>query len=290
MPPVNKPELGLGDTGADVEELQRLLQKRLGNITVPGVPNLSQPSFIDADFGNSTELAVIAFQKQFTLPPPYDGVVGNRTWTALLQRVFPDIQSHWAADYITQMAYAEIVKGDDLGKFNPDAPINRAQFATLITVGFDPVATIRPGKEFSDVPRSFWAYDAIQKAYKAGFISGFDDGTFKPALNTLRQEAMITLAKALGNRADERPDVLNRYTDANSITAYAKTGVALATLHGIVVNFPKKEVLNPTRAATRAEVSAMLSRALTVQVKKGITLSHRAAGQPIDSAYVVSVS
>jgi S-layer homology domain/Putative peptidoglycan binding domain len=287
MPPVNKPELALGDTGADVEELQRLLQKRLFNIPVPGVPNLQQPSFIDADFGNSTEVAVIAFQKQFTLPPPYDGVVGNRTWTALLQRVFPDVQSHWAADYITQMASAEVVKGDDLGKFNPDAPLNRAQFATLMTVGFDPIATVRPGKEFSDVPRSFWAYDAIQKAYKAGFLSGFDDGTFKPALNTLRQDTLITLANALGTRRDGGAEVLNRYVDANSITPYAKTGVILATLHGIVVNFPKKEVLNPTRAATRAEVTAMLSRALTFYSQKGMTLSHRAAAQPIDSVYVV---
>jgi peptidoglycan hydrolase-like protein with peptidoglycan-binding domain len=287
MPPVNKPELRLGDAGAEVEELQRLLQKRLLNINVPGVPNLQQPSFIDADFGGSTETAVIACQKQFTLPPPYDGIVGNRTWTALLQRVFPDIQSHWAADYITQMAYAEIIKGDDLGKFNPDAPLNRAQFATLMTVGFEPIATVRPGKEFADVPRSFWAYDAIQKAYKAGYLSGFDDGTFKPNLNILRQDTLITLANALGTRRDGGADILNRYSDASSISNYAKTGVALATLHGIVVNFPRKELLNPTRAATRAEVTAMLSRALTFYTQKGMTLSHRAAGQPIDSAFVV---
>jgi hypothetical protein len=285
--PVNKPELALGDTGAPVEELQRLLQKRLSTIIVPDVPNLAQPSFIDGDFGNSTELAVIAFQKQFTLPLPYDGIVGDRTWTALLQRVFPDIQSHWAADYITQLAYAEVIKGDDLGQFNPDAVLNRAQFATLMTNGFDPVAIVRPGKEFSDVPPTHWAYNAIQKAYKAGFLSGYDDGTFKPNLSILRQDAIITLANALGTRRDGGADILNRYVDASLISGYAKTGVGLATLHGIVVNFPRKEALNPTRAATRAEVAAMLSRALTFYTQNGLTLSHRTAGQPIDSAYVV---
>jgi hypothetical protein len=287
MPPIPKPELRLGDAGAEVEVLQRLLQERLLNINVPGVPHLQQPSFIDGDFGISTETAVIAFQTQFTLPPPADGIVGDRTWTALLQRIFPDIQNHWAADYITQMAFADIVRGDDLGKFNPDAPLTRAQFATLITVGFDPIATVRPGKEFSDVPRSFWAYDAIQRAYKAGFLSGFDDGTFKPNLNTLRQDALLILANALGTRRDGGADILNRYRDANAISDYARIGVTLATLHGIVVNFPRQEVLNPTRAATRAEATAMLSRALTFYTQKGFSLSHRTAGQPIDSAFVV---
>lgn len=286
--PVNKPELALGDTGAAVEELQRLLQKRLNKITVPDVPNLAAPSFVDGDFGNTTKLAVIAFQKQFTLPLPYDGIVGDRTWTALLQQVFPDIPSHWAADYITQLAYAEVVKGDDLGKFNPDAVLNRAQFAALMTNGFDPVAIVRPGKQFSDVPTTHWAYNAIQKVYKAGFLSGYDDGTFKPDLRILRQDAIITLANAiLGTQRDYGADILNRYVDASSISEYAKKGVVLATLHGIVVNFPRLEVLNPARAATRAEVAAMLSRALTFYTKNGLTLTHRTAGQAIDSAYVV---
>jgi hypothetical protein len=145
---------------------------------------------------------------------------------------------------------------------------------------------VRSGKEFSDVPRSFWAYDAIQKAYKAGFLSGFDDGTFKPNLSILRQEVMITLANALGTKTGGT-NVLSRYVDANVISAFAKAGVTTATLHGIVVNFPRKDTLNPTKAATRADVAAMLSRSLTFHAQKGFGLSHRVAPQPINSAFVV---
>ncbi|MCU0565990.1 MAG: S-layer homology domain-containing protein [Oculatellaceae cyanobacterium Prado106] len=287
LPILNKPELALGDNGAAVEELQMLLQKRLAGITVPGSPNLQSPGFVDGDFGAGTEAAAIAFQEQFTLPPPPDGIVGNVTWVALLHRIFPDIQSHWAANYITQLGFAEVIQGDDLGKFNPDASITRAQFAALLARGFDPVATQRPGKEFSDVPTSHWAYTAIQKAYKAGFLSGYDDGTFKPNLSILRQDVIITLANTLGTRRDGSEAVLNRYTDARSISNYARNGVILATLHGIVVNFPQINTLNPTRAATRAEVAAMLSRSLTFYVQKGFNLSHPVAPQPIDSAFVV---
>ncbi len=41
-------------------------------------------------------------------------------------------------------------------------------------------AAKRPAIEFKDVQSNFWAYAAIQSAYKGQFVSGYPDGTFKP--------------------------------------------------------------------------------------------------------------
>lgn len=68
--PSSSPELGRGDFGAAVTEVQQLLQ-RAGIPTGP----------IDGDYGAMTQAAVRRFQTARGLP--VDGVVGPRTWAAL---------------------------------------------------------------------------------------------------------------------------------------------------------------------------------------------------------------
>lgn len=69
--PVNKPILQIGATGKAVEELQRLLEKRVGDVELE----------IDGIFGETTKLAVQVFQNRVFLKD--DGVVGAKTWKAL---------------------------------------------------------------------------------------------------------------------------------------------------------------------------------------------------------------
>lgn len=68
----SSPDLGVGDFGASVTQVQQLLQ-RAGVATGP----------IDGDFGPMTQAAVRRFQASRGLP--VDGVVGAQTWTALKQ-------------------------------------------------------------------------------------------------------------------------------------------------------------------------------------------------------------
>lgn len=70
-PPSNgKPVLRRGSTEDAVGDLQRMLQK-LGFMVA-----------VDDDFGAGTEVAIAAFQTQQGIEP-VDGIVGDRTWTAL---------------------------------------------------------------------------------------------------------------------------------------------------------------------------------------------------------------
>lgn len=58
-----------GSTGAEVKELQRLLNLAGANLVV------------DGDFGSKTLEAVLSFQREHGLDP--DGIVGPKTWVKL---------------------------------------------------------------------------------------------------------------------------------------------------------------------------------------------------------------
>ena len=83
--PVTKPILRLGNTGAYVSRVQRLLNFQ-GTIS-PEV--FGHPGFyfgpINGQFDLATQNAIKAFQADETPPLLADGIVGNKTWAALTQ-------------------------------------------------------------------------------------------------------------------------------------------------------------------------------------------------------------
>lgn len=188
---------------------------------------------------------------------------------------FPDIQGHWAQRYIQALADRNIISGFPDGTFRPNAPVTRAEFAAIVNKAFTP--TPRGGSvEFSDVPRNFWGYSAIQTAAQSGFLAGYPGGSFEPNQQIPRVQVIVALASGLNLNSSDT-SVLSYYQDAAQIPAYAATKVAAATQRRIVVNYPNVRQLNPNRNATRAEVAAFVYQALV----------NAGRAQPLGSTYVV---
>ncbi|HLO88703.1 MAG TPA: DUF1565 domain-containing protein [Nostocaceae cyanobacterium] len=174
---------------------------------------------------------------------------------------FNDVPAgYWAKAYIEALAAQNIIAGFPDGTFKPNEPVTRAQFATIINKAFAPAAK-RGTISFSDVQSNFWAYNAIQSAYKGQFVSGYPDGTFKPQQQIPRVQALVSLANGLGLTANSQ-NVLGFYTDAGQIPDYAVGPVAAATVRQLVVNYPTVKQLDPNRQATRAEIAAFVYQAL----------------------------
>jgi hypothetical protein len=176
---------------------------------------------------------------------------------------FPDVAGHWAQPFIETLATRGLVAGFPDGSFRPNATVTRAEFAAMIRQAFDQ-PTRRTAVEFEDVPASYWAYTAIQTAYRTGFLSGFPDGTFRPEEVTPRVQALVSLASGLELSSNEAiATLLNRYyQDAAQIPNYAQGQIAAATSNRVVVNYPNPELLRPDQAATRADVAAFIYQAL----------------------------
>ncbi|MEY3255962.1 MAG: hypothetical protein RLZZ29_1097 [Cyanobacteriota bacterium] len=70
---------------------------------------------------------------------------------------FSDLpQNYWARDYIEELAAMEIIDGYPDGTFRPNAPITRAQLATLLPKIFFK-DKIREEVAFRDIPKNHWA-------------------------------------------------------------------------------------------------------------------------------------
>ncbi|OKH28929.1 DUF1565 domain-containing protein [Chroogloeocystis siderophila] len=193
------------------------------------------------------------------------------------QFAFSDVQGLWAQPYIAALASREIIAGFPDGTFKPNEPVTRAQFAAIVSKAFTPTPQ-REAQDFNDVSRNFWGYQAIQTAYRGGFVAGYPGGAFQPQQQIPRVQVLVSLANGLNLRADN-PNVLSTYADASQIPGYATDAVAAATQRQLVVNYPTPNQLNPNRPATRAEVAAFVYQAL---VNSG-------RAQAIASPYLVRV-
>lgn len=90
---------------------------------------------------------------------------------------------------------AGIITGLDGNRFGPTEPVTRAQAAAMIMRALgNPAAAVR--KTFADADTiPSWAQGAVQAAVEKGIIDGFEDNTFRPALNATRAQAAKMLSR-----------------------------------------------------------------------------------------------
>lgn len=92
---------------------------------------------------------------------------------------FADVTAEmWCNKPISTMAALGIVKGRSAELFDPDAPITRAEFAT-ICARFD-TSVDHGASNFTDIA-GHWAEADIERAATLGWIKGYTDGTFRPS-------------------------------------------------------------------------------------------------------------
>jgi hypothetical protein len=171
---------------------------------------------------------------------------------------FVDLDGHWFDDEIRALADDGVVSGYGNGTIRPDRSVTRAEFAALLTSAFD----LSGDRDitFSDIeteyPDDYWARDAIYEAAEAGFLSGYDDGTFRPERPVRKVEAMVSLSNGLGYSGGNKGSLPYIYEDADEIPDWAKQAVVDGVAGGLIDRnpFPLGDWLEPQADATRAEI------------------------------------
>ena len=108
----------------------------------------------------------------------------------------------WCNNAISTLSNMGILKGDKDGRFRPNDPVTRAEFAAIAARFSDGAAD--DYADFSDVPNDYWASKEIAKAAKLGWIKGYTDGTFRPTNNITRAEVMTLVNRVLERGVDEK--------------------------------------------------------------------------------------
>jgi hypothetical protein len=180
-----------------------------------------------------------------------------------------DVAGNWAEPFIKVLVEKGIIAGYPDGTFRPDQPVNRAEFAALLTKAFDLTPT-KEASTFRDVPKKFWGAAVIDKAYRAGFLAGYPNKTFGPNQNILRIESLVSISNGSKLQADGSPSKVDElFTDAGQVPPFGRDALISATQKCVTVSvsYPDGKTFNPNGIATRADVAAFIHQALVASGK-----------------------
>lgn len=142
------------------------------------------------------------------------------------------------------------------GTFMPQANITRAEVAAIIYRLMTPASRAKFSSAdcmFSDVQAGMWFNESVCTLVKAGIISGYPDGTFKPNQSITRAEFSSMIARMfsvsyVGNNSFED---INGHWAQSYMNILSKLGILKGDSNGNA---------NPDANLTRAEAAAMCNR------------------------------
>ena len=140
--------------------------------------------------------------------------------------------------------------------FAPNQDTSRAMIATILwrLEGSPAVDSLMM---FGDVPQGQWYSEAVCWAAGEGVAAGYGNGKFGPN-DAITREQLCTMLWRYAGRPETEPS-LSGYTDADSVSDYARQAVAWAVEQGVVTG-ATSTTLAPRGMATRAQAAAMLMR------------------------------
>jgi uncharacterized repeat protein (TIGR02543 family) len=187
------------------------------------------------------------------------------------QATFSDIGNHWARETIVNLGSRLVLSGYEDGRFRPDRPVTRAEFAAFLVRGLGLLGQEGAGAAtFTDVSEKDWYRDAAGTAAAYGLIRGLADGRFAGSDRITREQAMAIMARAMaltglqGALDDDasEDEMLRSFADAGEVSGWARREVAVIVRAGIVLG-KDRGALAPGDMLSRAEAAVLIHRLLT---------------------------
>ena len=180
---------------------------------------------------------------------------------------FFDTQGHWAGNTIHHLAARDIVHGKSAEIYAPDAPVTRAEFATLLTNGLgleEETRSLQGGNSsFRDVNPGFWAKGNLELCFELQIMVPDSRGRCYPNRSITRAETAVMVSKALGLTVTDELS----FADAQRIPAWAVEGVSAVCQSGIMRGFPDN-TFRPQNNLTRAEAAVIVENILEYRGEK----------------------
>ncbi len=177
-----------------------------------------------------------------------------------LRDKFVDVPGHWAEEDILTAVYYGLFKGMDDTHFAPDATTTRGQLVTILhRLEGEPEAA--ESITFQDVSSEAYYAEAVAWAAENDIVTGYSATTFGPN-DVITREQLVTIvyryAQYKNLDVSAQAD-LSVYTDADTVSDYAREAFAWAVATGLV-NGTTETTLSPRGTATRAQSATILIR------------------------------
>lgn len=177
------------------------------------------------------------------------------------EKTFEDISIPWAEDQIEVLASRNIINGVDDNNYAPNQNISRAAFAKLLVNALN----LKAGKnviKFNDIEEGRWYTQPVETAANLGIVKGSGDN-FNPNGEITREAMAVMIVRAL-KQVDAKGDYIAAdlsFSDADSISEWAKNEVSIASNKGLVTGVSSTEFA-PKENATRAQAAVIIYRLL----------------------------
>lgn len=178
-------------------------------------------------------------------------------------QAFSDLpESHHHYFPLTYLEFEGIIGGYPDGTVKPGQAINRAELIKILVEGLGHHPSPSQYRNcFPDV-RDEWFAPHICFALSQGWISGYPDGTFKPAQTVNKVEALKIILNAFGlNTATPRTNLL--FSDTNTSDWFAP--YLAAAVQKNLLEEKTSSPFKPANFRNRGEVAEMVARIKMIQ-------------------------
>jgi len=178
-----------------------------------------------------------------------------------------DIKGHWAEAVIRQAVAYGRVSGYTDGSFKPQGSVTRAEFAVMLTRTLQlPLPSEVGSLDYTDnAALPDWSKPYIAAVAKSGWMSGYDDGTFRAQQPITRAEIASILARILATEGGQagaggsQAAADASFADAAQIPAWAREAVATVVASGLMQGRGNGQFA-PLERTTRAEAVIVLTK------------------------------
>lgn len=149
--------------------------------------------------------------------------------------IYSDVPaSKWSVKAIATLSKGNYITGYEDGTFRPDNNITRGEFAA-VAARFADSDNKDAKNAFTDM-NGHWAEKYVANCVANGWITGYEDGTFKPDQNITRAEAMAIVNRMLGRAVDAEgianvKGQIRNFTDNNANAWYYYIVVEATNAH-----------------------------------------------------------
>ncbi len=185
--------------------------------------------------------------------------------------IYTDIgKEYWAHSQIVKCTESGWLDGYPDGTFKPEDPITRAEAIKVFAKFMNKTERKPANVKFKDVESDAWFYSYIGAAESIFPASWLATGNLSPDKALTREETVYMTVMAMGYGAEAEIAnpylIINAYSDNADISETMKPFFSLATSKGIITGY-SDGMARPAGEVTRAELSAILCRALEVPEK-----------------------
>ncbi|XID92179.1 polysaccharide lyase [Paenibacillaceae bacterium WGS1546] len=181
----------------------------------------------------------------------------------LPQEVRKALARHWAKADLIRAAELKLWDLPPDGRtFNPNKPINRAEWAQLLTRALG-IQASGDAAGFDDIQGLDEEHKhAIAATLQAGLLAGFEDGSFRPLLEVTREEMASALSRAL-KPSSGTVSPTSLFADDKSLSPWARDSVYALNRQGVLLGRGDKS-FRPADNATLAEAVVALLRVMDI--------------------------